>query len=153
MNTETRFYFLLSFDESYSLYATNATGFKNNIRAETALCSGTTDNLQTFLKYPFPFHCQSLSLMQASQLKHFYSWIITQGKLTLNFSWETAAYILLNMSYYCQSFSGIDIPLFFPLNAHSLIQFCFLCFEADVWSSTFGSKAHEIFLPLWCGVF
>lgn len=83
--------------------------FKNNIPAETALGSGTIDNLQTFLKYPFPFWCKSLSLMQASQQNHIYSWITIQGKLTLNFSWETAAYILLNKNYYCESFSGIDI--------------------------------------------
>lgn len=47
--------------------------FKNNIPAETALGSGTIDNLQTFLKYPFPFWCKSLSLMQASQQNHIYS--------------------------------------------------------------------------------
>lgn len=150
MNTETRFYFLLSFDESYSLYATNATRFKNNIRAETALCSGITDNLQTFLKYPFPFCCQSLYSMQASQLNHFYSWITIQGKLTLNFSWETAAYILLNTSYYCESFSGIDTPLFFfSLNAHSLIQSCYvlkLMFEVV----PLALKLMIFFFPVWC---
>lgn len=131
MNTETRFYFLLSFDESYSLHVINATGFKNNIPAETALGSGTIDNLQTFLKYPFPFWWESLSLMQASQQNHIYSWITIQEKLTSNFSRETAARIItMNLVLELISIFFLKMPIAF-------IQFCLLCFEADVWRKSY----------------
>lgn len=50
--------------------------FKNNILAETALGSGTTDNLQTFLKYPFLTWCKLLSSTQVCQQTQIYSWII-----------------------------------------------------------------------------
>lgn len=154
MNTETRFYFLLSFDESYSLYATNATGFKNNIRAETALCSGTTDNLQTFLKYPFPFCCQSLSSMQAGQLNHFLLMNHYTRKVSFKFLMRNCCIRIIKHELVLWIFIWNWYATFFlSLNAHSLIQFCLLCFEADVWSSTFGSKACDFFFPVWCGVF
>lgn len=145
MNTETRFYSLSSFDESYSLYVINATEVKNNIPAETALGSGTIDNLQTFLKYPFPFWCESLSLMQASQQNHIYSWITTQGKLTSDFSWETAAYILLNENYCHESYfwNGYLTLFLMPIALSSFVCCTLkLMFEE---SRIFGSKAHGFF--------
>lgn len=140
MNTETRFYFLLSFDESYSLHVINATGFKNNIPAETALGSGTIDNLQTFLKYPFPFWWESLSLMQASQQNHIYSWITIQEKLTSNFSRETAARIItMNLV--------LELISIFLKNAHSLYPILFVMLWSWCLKKVISlAKAHGSFL-------
>lgn len=136
VNTETRFYFLLSFDESYSLDVINATEVKNNIPVETALGSGTIDNLQTFLKYPFPLLVR-VTFFNAGQPTKPYL-LMNHYTRKVNFKFlmrnccihiikqELLPWILF-LEWISNSFS----------NAHSLIQLCLLHFEADVWRKSY----------------